>query len=148
MEIKALTPNDTELWQSVSEYAENCSFGETGRYLSRRMKNNDFSDRERVFAAFEDDAVTGFCALTKTSTVFHDIYTPYIGFVFVGEPYRGRRISEKLCRFAAGHAKAFGFDKVYLYSDLINFYEKYGFIKIDEKEAPWGAKLSVYVYTL
>ena len=134
-----------ELWLPVAEYAKNCSLQETGAYLANRMKNNEFTDWERVFAALEDGNIAGFCTLSKTSAVFGDTYSPYIGFIFVGEPYRGNRISEKLCSAAAGYAKSVGFDRVYLYSDHVNLYEKYGFVKIDEREAPWGVMLSIFM---
>ena len=126
-------------------YAENCSWGDTGKYLSNRMKNNGFSDWERIFVVLDNNNIAGFCALSKKSSVVNE-YTPHIGFIFVGELYRGNRISEKLCLSAIKYAKEVGLDKVYLYSDLVNFYEKYGFIKIDEKEAPWGEKLSIYMH--
>ena len=144
MEIKSLVSTD-EWWQSVAEYANTCSWQPTGAYMANRMKNNEFFDWERVFVALEDAMIAGFCAFSKTSRVFGDTYSPYVGFIYVGEPFRGKRISEKLCAFVFNYAKTVGFDKVYLYSDLVNFYEKYGFIKIDEKDAPWGAKQSIYM---
>jgi len=145
LKIKILTCRNIELWEKVAAYAENCSWGDTGKYLSNRMKNNEFSDWERVFVSLENNTIAGFCVLSRTSIIITE-YTPLIGFIFVGESYRGNRISEKLCLAAIKYAKTVGFDKVYLYSDLVNFYEKYGFIKIDEQEAPWGDKLSIYMY--
>lgn len=109
------------------------------------MKDNGFSDWERVFVTLKNNSIAGYCALSKTSSVFGDAYTPYIGFIFVGEPYRGNRISEKMCLFAVEYAKTVGFNEVYLYSDLVDLYEKYGFLKIDEKEAPWGLMQSIYI---
>ena len=146
MEIKALTYRDAELWKKVAAYAEDCAWETTGKHLSNRMKDNGFSEWERVFVALEGNSVAGFCALTKASSLQNVSYSPYIGFVFVGESFRGNRISEKLCLFAVRYAKEIGFEKVYLYSDLLNFYEKYGFVKIDEKEAPWGAMMSIYMH--
>lgn len=145
MEIKAITSQDNDLWERVASYAQSCSWQETGKSLSTRMKNNEFTDFERVFAALQDNEIAGFCALTKTCSLSPIEYTPFIGFVFVGEPYRGNRISKKLCLSAARHAKEAGFDKVYLYSDIKNLYEKYGFVKIGEKTAPWGTIQSIYM---
>ena len=145
MEIKSLIYGD-DLWQSVAEYANDCSWQPTGTYLSNRMKNNEFLDWERVFAALENNVIVGFCALTKTTVAFGGAYTPDIGFVFVGELFRGNRISERLCLSACEYAKSIGFDKVYIYSDHVNLYEKYGFVKIDEQDAPCGVKQSIYMY--
>ena len=74
----------------------------------------------------------------KTDCIPDVPYTPYISAMFVDEQYRGNRLSEKLIRFALEHAKQLGFEKVYLVSNHINLYEKYGFIKIDAKPAPWN----------
>ena len=146
LEIKALSCRHEELWAKTALYAENCSWQPTGEYLSKKMKNHEFSDWERVFVAIKNDHIVGFCTLSKTSSVFCDLPVPILGFVFVGESYRGNQISRQLCLSAIEYAKTVGFDQVYLYSDLVNFYEKYGFVKIDEKEAPWGVKQSIYVH--
>lgn len=74
----------------------------------------------------------------KTDCIPNVPYTPYIGYMFVLEPYRGNRLSEKLIDSALKYAVELGFDKAFLVSDHINLYEKYGFVKIDEKPAPWN----------
>jgi len=147
MEIRSLASGD-ESWPTVAAYANACSWQPTGAYLSNRMRNNAFVDWERVFVAFEGDTIMGFCALTKASNAFGDTYSPYVGFIFVGEAYRGKRLSEHLCSSVIQYARAIGFDAVYLYSDLTDFYEKYGFAKVDEKNAPWGVRQSIYMYII
>ncbi|MNO00718.1 hypothetical protein D3C81_2206600 [compost metagenome] len=64
----------------------------------------------------------------------------------MGEQYRGDRLSEKLILSALAYAKELEFDKVYLVSDHVNLYEKYGFKKVDEKEAPWGAMETIFMH--
>lgn len=135
-EIKSLTFND-ELWEQVSQYARNCSWG-VGEVLSNQMNNHVFSDWERVFVALVDNQIAGYCTLQKTDCIPNVPYTPYVSAVFVGEPFRGNRISEKLCLYAICYAKSLGFDRVHLVSNHVNLYEKYGFVKIDAKPAPWN----------
>ena len=65
---------------------------------------------------------------------------PYIGFMFVDELYRGNRLSQQLICYAMDYLKNVGFDKVYIVSDHVNLYEKYGFVIIDRKIAPWGSE--------
>ena len=143
IDIKALTHNDL-LWCKVSSYAENCSW-KAGAMLSKLMNNNDFSDWERVFVAFSGDDIAGYCTLSKTDCIPDVPYTPYVSFLFVDELFRGKRISEMLCSHATQYAKTNGFENVYLVSDHINLYEKYGFTKIDEKLAPWGAMQTIFI---
>ena len=146
VKIQSLMYSDP-LWQIVAEYAEGCSW-RAGAILAEKMKGNDFSDWERVYAAMDGDQIAGYCTLSKTDCIPDIPYTPYIGFVFVGERYRGKRLSGKLILSALAYAKELGFDQAYLISDHVNLYEKYGFVKIDEKEAPWGAMQSIYKYLL
>jgi len=66
--------------------------------------------------------------------------------MFVGENFRGNRISEKLILRALEYAKELEFEKVYLVSDQINLYEKYNFIKIEERFDLWGNKEKIYIH--
>ena len=126
-----------DLWEKLAEYADNCSWS-AGKNLAKQMRANDFYDWERVFIALVDNCIAGYCTFAKTDCISNVPYTPYIGYLFVGEQYRGNRLSEKLINYVLGYAKEQGFDRVYLVSDHVNLYEKYGFIKIDEKPAPWN----------
>ena len=146
MQIKIITPSD-ELWNVVIEYAENCSWS-AGKFLSNEMKNRSFSDWERVIVCFEDEGICGYCTVTKRDCIPNVSYTPYIGFVFVGEEYRGNRISQKMIEFAMEYLKSIGFDRVYLVSDHENLYEKYGFEIIDRKVATWGEEEKIYMQKL
>jgi len=66
--------------------------------------------------------------------------------MFVGENFRGNRISEKLILRALEYAKELEFEKVYLVSDQINLYEKYNFVKIEERFDLWGNKEKIYIH--
>lgn len=138
MIIKPLV-NEDDMWEAVANYADNCSWG-AGKNLARQMRTNSFRDWERVFIALDDNQIAGYCTLAKTDCIPNVPYTPYIGFMFVGEEYRGYRLSEKLIDFTLAYAKEVGFNNIYLVSDHVNLYEKYGFIKIDEKPAPWNSE--------
>jgi len=143
LEIKALTYDD-ELWVNVSNYAKHCSW-KAGASLSKLMSNNILAKWERVFVALIENEIAGFCTLLNADCIPNVEYTPFIGFIFVGESYRGNKISEKLCLFASDYAKSLNFEKVYLVSDHVNLYEKYGFIEIDKKEASWGAMQTIFM---
>lgn len=135
MDIKAIKYGD-DLWRHVIDYAKDCSWS-AGIFLAKQMKENGFTDWERVFVATDGLQICGYCTLAKTDCIPDVEYTPYIGYMFVGEEYRGYRLSERLIKKALEHAKTIEFEKVYLVSDHINLYEKYGFVKVDEKPAPW-----------
>lgn len=136
-----------EAWRDVIIYAEKCSW-RAGKFLANEMRDGSFSDWERVIAAFDGDRICGYCTVRKNDCIPDVEYTPYIGYMFVGEEYRGHRLSEKLIDFASGYLKSIGFDRVHIVSDHENLYEKYGFDVIDRKTAPWGSIEKIYMRKL
>lgn len=146
MGIKVIISLDSE-WKKVISYAEDCSWS-AGKNLSIIMKKELFTEWERVLVAIENDEIAGYCTVSKTDCIPNVEYTPYIGFMFVGEEYRGHRLSQKLIQNAIKYLKDLGFEKAYLVSDHINLYEKYGFSVIDTKIAPWGEEEKIYMQKL
>lgn len=112
------------------------------------MKKELFTEWERVLVAIENDEIAGYCIVSKTDCIPNVEYTPYIGFMFVGEEHRGHRLSQKLIQNAIKYLKDLGFGKAYLVSDHINLYEKYGFCVIDRKMPPWGEEEKIYMQKL
>jgi ribosomal protein S18 acetylase RimI-like enzyme len=142
MEIKQILPND-ELWQKAIDYGKNCSW-KAGAFFAKQMEQNIFTEWERVFVAIDDNNIAGYCAFVKNDCIPDVKYTPYISFIFVGEQYRGNRLSEKMILTVMEYAKKLKFNEVYIVSDHINLYEKYGFIKIDEKKDYWNRDEKIY----
>ena len=146
MNFKTITPSD-ELWSRLRDYAESCSC-KAGKSLANDMDNNVFKGWERVIVAFDNEKICGYCTVAKTDCIPNVCYTPYIGYMFVGEEYRGNRLSQKLIQYAMDYLKTVGFDKVHIVSDHENLYEKYGFHVIDRKIAPWGSEEKIYMQKL
>ncbi|MCM1257628.1 MAG: GNAT family N-acetyltransferase [Roseburia sp.] len=103
---------------------------------------------ERVLVALDNQNICGFCTVAATDCIPDLPYTPYIGYLFVGEAYRGRRLSQELIQYAMAFLKAVGFDRAHIISDHENLYEKYGFQIIDRRPAPWGAMQNIYMQLL
>ena len=142
LEAKKLTAADAE-WNALADYAENCSWG-AGRTLAEEMRQNHFTGWERVILAEDQGRIAGYCTVSGTDCIPDVPYTPYIGMLFVGEEYRGKRLSQRMIDDASEYLKELGFSEVYLVSDHENLYEKYGFQVIDEKMAPWGRMQKIY----
>lgn len=146
MDFKMITSSDP-LWNKVRNYARSCSWN-AGRSLADAMDNHFFTEWERVIVALEHQEICGYCTVAKTDCIPDVSYTPYIGYLFVGEEYRGNRLSQKLIQFAMDHLKSIGFDRVHIVSDHEKLYEKYGFEVIDRKTAPWGSVEKIYMKKL
>ena len=143
MEFRIITP-ENELWRRTRDYAEKCSW-RAGQSLARAMDSNMFGEWERVIVALDNDKISGYCTVAREDCIRDVDYMPYIGYIFVGEEYRGKRVSQRLIECAMEYLKSVGFDRVYIVSDHVNLYEKYGFHVVDCKIAPWGAEEKIYM---
>ena len=143
MIFRAITSSD-ELWCEARNYAKGCSW-RAGKELANAMDHNEFSDWERVIVAVDDEKIRAYCTVSKTDCIPDVDYTPYIGFIFVGEEYRGNRLSQQLIGYAIDYIKTIGYNKAYIVSDHENSYEKYGFRVIDRRIAPWGHEEKIYM---
>ena len=144
--FKLLAPGDA-LWEPLRAYAAGCSW-RAGKSLAGAMGAGAFTGWERVIAAAEGETLCGYCTVTATDCIPGLPYTPYIGYVFVDEAFRGRRVSERMLAFASDYLRSAGFDRAYLVSDHENLYEKYGFKVIDRRLAPWGELEKIYMRRL
>jgi N-acetylglutamate synthase-like GNAT family acetyltransferase len=143
MEIRQVFYKD-EYWDKLIDFVKNSSWRESP-IIAKNWEENKFLDWERIFVAIENNNIAGHCSLNERDSVPDAKYTPYIQAVFVNEQFRGKRLSEKLILSAMSYAKTLGFEKVYIVSDHKNFYEKYGFIKIDEGNDYRGELQSIFV---
>lgn len=146
MNFLTITSSD-DMWEKVSQFAQNCSW-RAGKSLSKHMRENAFTEWERVIIALNENEIAGYCTVTKKDCIPDVPYTPYIGYLFVEERYRGHRLSQKLITYAASYLKTLGFCRVFLVSDHENFYEKYGFKVVDKKLALWGEIEKIYTREL
>lgn len=70
------------------------------------MRNNSFLDWERVIVANGNENIIGYCTFTEKDELPDTYeYTPFIGFMFVDENYRRKRISEQMIKKGAEYAK-------------------------------------------
>ncbi len=138
MEIHAIT-REHPLWEKTIVFAESCSW-RAGPHLAKQMKDDRFATWERVIVACEGDEIIGYCTLCeKDELPDSHAFTPFIGFVFVDECHRGKRISGQMIRHACRYAVSLGYKAVYLLSGEVGLYEKYGFQKLGEYETIYGS---------
>lgn len=135
-------------WDETIALAENCSW-KAGPFLAKMMRDNAFTDWERVCAAFVDGKAVGFCTFAEKDELPEEYqFTPFIGFVFVSEPYRGKRLSEAMIRAVIPYARELGYEKIYLMSGESGLYEKYGFEKIGDYRTIYGTTDQLFVKSI
>lgn len=68
-----------------------------------------------------------FCTFSDIDDIETTELTPWIGFVYTFPLFRGNRYIGKLLNYAEELAKSNGFSNIYVSTDQVGIYEKYGF---------------------
>lgn len=113
------------------------------------MRLNHFSDWEVVIVGLsEKGELVSFCTVSKEDGLLNSTLTPFIGYVFVSEVWRGQRVSERLLTQAESYLKENGFSDVHVVSGEVGLYEKYGYRALSQSETVHGGVETVFVKTL
>lgn len=96
------------------------------------------------YLLMENDEIVGCAGLITNDFISRmDLY-PWVCAVFIEEEYRGNDYGSMLLEQARLDAKAGGFSHLYLCTDHIGYYEKYGFEYIGLGYHPWGESSRIY----
>ncbi len=87
----------------------------------------------------DNDILIGFISIFPTDSDERKDLSPWYATMYVKEEFRGKGYSKILNNAILQEAKKRGFKKLYLKTDLINYYEKFGAIFLDTLDS--GEKL-------
>ncbi|PEW09257.1 GNAT family N-acetyltransferase [Priestia megaterium] len=73
---------------------------------------------------------------------------PWVCALYIEEDYRGMSLGEKFLLRIKEDTKDAGFDKLYLCTNHIGYYEKYDFLYIGDGYHPWGSISRIYEASL
>jgi len=91
-----------------------------------------------------DDNIIGFYQLVEQELIIRKDLSPWITCVFIDEQERGQRLSSKLLGHGRTIAGGLGYNEVYLTTDHIQFYEKFGFREIGLDKFVSGRLTKIY----
>lgn len=134
LQIKAYC---AEQWSKISEvFAENADKSVSAEALPQTWV---------MLGGEKEDTVLGFCQLAERDclTRFSD-RSPFLASLFIGKDLRGWGWGELLISHAKYEAARLGYEKLYVSTDHIGYYEKYGFREIGLDIDVWGRPTKVY----
>ena len=130
----------------LTEYIKLCSleWGEPkddlDRYISEKKDRIIKGDKViSILGLINDDTLIGFISLFKYDGEYRKDLTPWYATMYVKDEYRGKGYSKILNDAILDNAQQLGYDRVYLKSELENYYEKFGAIFMEN--LPNGEKL-------
>lgn len=92
----------------------------------------------------EDGMLIGCAGLITNDFISRmDLY-PWLCAVYIDEAHRGKRLSLMLIERAMADARSAGFQQLYLSTDHIGLYERFGFSYIGDGHHPWEASSRIY----
>ena len=124
----------------LDEYIELCSL-EWGSYKTNEQIKKYIEEKRKkiieedkvisIIGLIDNDILIGFISLFKYDGEERRDLTPWYATMFVNDEYRGKGYSKILNRAIIEEATKLGYEKLYLKTDLVNYYEKYGAKYID-----------------
>lgn len=136
-----------DLWEHFAKLIGEVSWP-AGKYLANEMIGGKVSNWERVIVMMDDDKLAGFCAVVREDIFKGTGFSPFIGFVFVSEPYRGQHLSQELVKLAESQIREIGFHKAYIVTKHVGLYEKLGYQEIDTAIDQLGRKMRILAKAL
>lgn len=116
-------------------------------FLAELLTKGEFHNavgKGTVYLLTDGDELVSFLTLAERDCV-EVPYGPWIGFVHTAPAYRGHRHIGKLIDHACAAAKEHGAAKVYLCTDHVGLYEKYGFAYLENRVSIYGEDSRIYV---
>jgi len=96
------------------------------------------------YLLMDDQKIIGCAGLITNDFISRmDLY-PWVCAVFIDEGHRGKGLGHLLLEKAKEDTVKAGFDQLYLCTDHIGYYEKYGFTYMGEGYHPWGDQSRIY----
>jgi GNAT superfamily N-acetyltransferase len=97
----------------------------------------------KLYLLMDGEKLVSFLTFTGLDAVRDESLTPWIGFVFTVPEYRGHRYAGLLLTHAEQEAAGMGYPKMYICTDHVGLYEKYGYTYWENRTDIWGDDMRV-----
>jgi len=98
----------------------------------------------QFYLLLEEERIIGCYALITNDFISrHDLY-PWFACLFVEPEFRDRELGSLMMRHACQEALRMGFGTIYLTTDHENYYEKYGWERMEDGYEPSGKVTRIY----
>lgn len=123
---------------------------ELNRYLKNKvLKVKDILNRNDYckLVLLDNEKLVGFISIFPTDGDERKDLTPWYSTMYVKKEYRKKGYSKILNDAILKEAKIRGFDRLYLKTNLVNYYEKFGAVyisKLNDKEKLYYINTNIY----
>lgn len=118
------------------------------KFLATLLKANSLPQTlggwGKLFLLVDGDSLVSFVTFSAQDCIADPSITPWLGFLHTAPEYRGNRYGQLLLERVCEFARNDGFKQVYLATDHIGLYEKYGFVYLENRVDVWGEDSRLY----
>lgn len=101
-----------------------------------------------TFIALENEELLGTVGVWRGDLLSRQDLFPWLSALVVNPKYRNKGIGQELQKYVLQYCKLKGIKEVFLYTDLINYYEKSGWVIIDSAYEYTGHKINIYRHSI
>ena len=138
--------NQPELKPTIIDYVLK-SWKHIAEFFFEQLERSMLPEEEvqDTFVMIDEDRIVGFYQFIRHEPIRNTESTPWLSSIFIDEAYRGQRLSELFLLHGRIRAGKLGFREVYISTDHIKLYEKFGFREIGLDIDKWGFPTKIYV---
>lgn len=118
------------------------------KFLAQLLEEDTFHQtlgEGALYLLVDGDRLVSFLTLAERDCIDAPECSPWIGFVHTAPEYRGHRYVGRLIDHALRCAGEHGAQQVYICTDHVGLYEKYGFTYVENRMSIYGEDSRVYV---
>ena len=146
--IEFFSTDNKEYWLSKMK---ECDWG-AGQYLEKLLREEKVKqlvgESTKVLMLVDGENLVSFCTFAEKDDIQPTDLTPWIGWVYTFPAYRGNRYAGKLLGYAEALAEEAGIKNIYISTNHIGLYEKYGYEFFQVMKDIEGEDSRVYVRRL
>lgn len=98
----------------------------------------------RWFLLLDGEAIIGCYGLITNDFISRQDLYPWLCALYIEEEYRGNELGAMLLKHGQEQANKLGYQKLFLCTGHVGYYEKYGFVYIGDGFHPWGESSRIY----
>lgn len=125
--IEYFSADNKEYWLSR---LKECDWG-AGQYLYELLKKQELKklvgETTKLLMLVEGTNLVSFCTLAEKDDIQPTELTPWLGWIYTFPAYRGNRYAGILMKHAEKLATEAGTNSIYISTNHIGLYEKYGY---------------------
>lgn len=125
--IEYQSTDNKEFWLSKIKESD---WG-AGQYLYTLLKDNKLNqlvgEDAKVLMLVDGENLVSFCTFAEKDDIQPTELTPWIGWVYTFPDYRGNRYAGELLHYAQILAEKQGIKSIYISTNHVGLYEKYGY---------------------